>query len=586
MAERKVDPTTLNTIWHFLQTTCYEMRHLIDRTAQNYLIGQLHDLSVGVWTAKGETVAAPIGLPLQMLGSQYAIKDIVKKFEGNLEPGDVILTNDPYHGGHNCHLPDWGFFRPIFYQGELLFMTLARAHQQDTGGSFPGGYFPNAYDIHAEGLCIPPTKVWTAGKERSDVMELIWNNVRFPNGVRVDNAAMIASTKLAEQRVIGLLNRYGKDTVLASIQEMFDRTERAVRAEIAKIPDGTYSAEAATDDDGTELDVPVWVRVDLTVKGDEIIMDFSRSDGQRKGFVNSIYASTYANALAAVCITLDPALADYQNEGTHRAIKVIAPEGLVVNCRYPATVGASPVNMGCQVMESVLEALSKARPDRAVAAWGKHRGDYVFAVDPRTNERYVRTSFDYDGSGGAEWGYDGYQGLSALTALGAINRGNVEEEEVRIPWRIVKWEYLPDLTGAGRWRGGPGVYWEALHYGREAQNATGSSDGDEMLGFGALGGEPSPPCRTYVKSGDEMIRLKPHRLVHMKEGDIVIKYSSGGGGVGPAWQRDPEMVRLDVKKELVSLEAARDSYKVVLDPATLEIDQAKTRELRAAMQRK
>lgn len=586
MAERKVDPTTLNTVWHFLQTTCYEMRHLIDRTAQNYLIGQLHDVSVGVWTAKGETVAAPIGLPLQMLGSQFAIKDILKKFEGNLEPGDVILTNDPYHGGHNCHLPDWGFFRPVFYQGELLFMTLARAHQQDTGGSFPGGYFPNAYDIHAEGLCIPPTKVWTAGKERTDVMELIWNNVRFPNGVRVDNAAMIASTKLAEQRVIGLLNRYGKDTVLACIQEMFDRTERAVRAEIAKIPDGTYSAEAATDDDGTELDVPVWVRVDLTIKGDEIIMDFSRSDGQRKGFVNCIYASTYANALAAVCITMDPALADYQNEGTHRAIKVIAPEGLVVNCRYPATVGASPVNMGCQVMESVLEALSKARPDHAVAAWGKHRGDYVFAVDPRTNERYVRTSFDYDGSGGAVWGQDGYQGLSALTALGAINRGNVEEEEVRIPWRIIKWEYLPDLTGAGRWRGGPGVYWEALHYGREAGNATGSSDGDEMLGFGALGGEPSPPCRTYVKSGDEMTRIKPHRLVQMKEGDSVIKYSSGGGGVGPAWQRDPEMVRLDAKKELVSLEAARNSYKVVLDPATLEIDQAKTRELRAAMERK
>ena len=584
MAERKVDPTTLNTVWHFLQTTCYEMRHLIDRTAQNYLIGQLHDLSVGVWTAKGETVAAPIGLPLQMLGSQFAIKDILKKYEGSLEPGDVILTNDPYHGGHNCHLPDWGFFRPVFYKGELLFMSLARAHQQDTGGSFPGGYFPNAYDIHAEGLCIPPTKVWAAGKERTDVMELIWNNVRFPNGVRVDNASMIAATKLAEQRLIGLLDRYGKDTVLACIQEMFDRTERAVRAEIAKIPDGTYSAEAATDDDGTELDVPVWVRVDLTVKGDEIIMDFSRSDGQRKGFVNSIYASTYANALAAVCITMDPALADYQNEGTHRAVKVIAPEGLVVNCRYPATVGASPVNVGCQVMEAVLEALSKARPDRSVAAWGKHRGDYVFAVDPRTNERYVRTSFDYDGSGGAEWGYDGYQGLSALTALGAINRGNVEEEEVRIPWRIIKWEYYPDLTGAGRWRGGPGVHWEAVHYGLEAQNATGSSDGDEMLGFGALGGEPSPPCRTYVKSGDEMIRLKPHRLVHMKEGDVVIKYSSGGGGVGPAWQRDPEAVRLDVKKGLVSLEAARDTYKVALAPNTLEIDQEKTKELRAPME--
>ncbi|MCL5960028.1 MAG: hydantoinase B/oxoprolinase family protein, partial [Chloroflexi bacterium] len=413
---------------------------------------------------------------------------------------------------------------------------------------------------------------------------LIWNQVRFPQGVRIDNAAMIAATKLGEQRVIALLDRYGKDTVMACIDEMFDRTERAVRAEIVKIPDGTYSGEAATDDDGTELDVPVWVRADVTVTGDHLTIDLSRSDKQRKGFVNSVYAATYGNAIAAVCMTLDPALADYHNQGTQRAITVIAPEGLVVNCKYPCTVGASPVNVGNQTMESVLEALSKARPERAAAAWGKHRGDYVFAVDPRTNERYVRTSFDYDGGGGAEWGYDGYQGLSAITALGSVNRGNIEEMETRIPWRMTKWEYQADLTGAGRWRGGPGIYWEAMHYGTDAGMATGSSDGDEMLGFGALGGEPSPPCRTYIKRGDELIRIKPHRMTKMKDNDIVVKYSSGGGGVGPAWQRDPEMVRLDVKKELVSLEAARDTYKVVLDPVTLEIDWEKTNELRAAMQ--
>ena len=159
MAVTTVDPITVSTVWHTMQTVCKEMRHIIDRTAQNYLIGQLHDVSVGLWNAKGETVAMPVGLPVQFLGSKFPILDILKKFEGNLEPGDVILTNDPYHGGHNCHLPDWGFFRPVFYKGELLFMTLARAHQQDTGGSFPGGYFANAYDIHAEGLCIPPTKV-------------------------------------------------------------------------------------------------------------------------------------------------------------------------------------------------------------------------------------------------------------------------------------------------------------------------------------------------------------------------------------------------------------------------------------------
>ena len=198
MAEVRTDPVTVATVWHYLQTTAREMRHIIDRTAQNYLIGQLHDVSVGIWTAKGETVAVPVGLPVQFLGSAFAVQSIIEKFGDDLEPGDVILTNDPYHGGHNCHLPDWGFFRPIFHRGELLFWTLSRAHQQDTGGAFPGGYFPDGHDIHSEGICIPPTKVIAGGVERTDVLELIWNNVRWPRGVQLDNRSMIAATKRAE----------------------------------------------------------------------------------------------------------------------------------------------------------------------------------------------------------------------------------------------------------------------------------------------------------------------------------------------------------------------------------------------------
>ena len=236
-----MDPTTVATVWHTMQTVCKEMRHIIERTAQNYLIGQLHDVSVGIWRADGATVAVPVGLPSQFLGSRFAIRSILEKFRGDLAPGDVILTNDPYHGGHNCHLPDWGFFQPIFSKGELLFFTLARGHQQDTGGSFPGGYFPNGYDIHAEGICIPPIKVMAGGVERAEVLELIWNNVRWPEGVRIDNYAMMAATKVCEQRLLALLGRYGRDAVMACVEEMIVRTERAVRAEIRRIPDGTYT---------------------------------------------------------------------------------------------------------------------------------------------------------------------------------------------------------------------------------------------------------------------------------------------------------------------------------------------------------
>jgi N-methylhydantoinase B len=577
-----VDPTTIATVWHSMQSICREMRDVMSRTSQNFLIAQLHDFSVGIWSADGETIAVPVGLPTQFLGTEFAVRDLVKKFGDDINPGDVFIANDPYNGGHTCHLPDWGFFRPIFYKDELLFFTLSRAHQQDTGGSFPGGYFPNGYDIHAEGLCIPPMRIIEGGKERTDVFELIWNNVRFPEGVKIDNYAMIAATTICERRLTTLLDNYGRDTVMACVHQMMDRTEAAVRDEIRQIPDGVYEAASATDDDGTELDVPVWVRVKITVAGDRMTIDFSDSDAQRKGFVNCVYACTYGCASGAAILTFDPALADYHNAGTMRPIEVIAPPGTVVHAEYPATVGASPVNMGIQIIEAVVEALSKARPERSVAAWGKHRGDYLFAVDPRNGERYVRTSFDYDGSAGAVWGYDGYQGVSTFTALGAVTRGDIEEMEIRLPWRMLKYKMVPDFTGAGRWRGGPGIHWESINEGSDGGIATGSSDGDEVQGFGAVGGHPSPQCRTYIRRDGEDIRLKPHRLVDIKTGDIIIKHSSGGGGVGDPAERDPEMVRKDVENRLVSVGAARDVYNVAIDPDGFRIDEAETTKLRAA----
>ena len=410
---------------------------------------------------------------------------------------------------------------------------------------------------------------------------LILNNVRFSDGVRVDLHAMIGATTMCEKRLVALLDMYGKDTVLACIQEMIRRTELAVRDEIRRIPDGVYEGASATDDDGTTLDEPVWVRARITVKGDEMTIDFSESDAQRKGFVNSVYAATYGNAIAAAILYFDPAIADYHNQGTMAPIKVVAKPGSVVNCQYPATVGASPVNVGIQVMEAVLEALAKANPHRAVAAWGKHRGDYVFAKDPRTGEPYVRTCFDYDGSAGAVWGYDGYQAVSTLTALGAAHRDNVEEMEVRVPWRALKWEMVPDFSGAGRWRGGPGVHWEAINEGTDGQMATGSSDGDEVQGFGALGGQPTPVCRTYIRRDGQDIRVKPHRLVPVKTGDILVKHSSGGGGIGDPAERDPDMVRDDVRKDFVSLQAAKEIYKVIIDPITWKVDYEATKTLRA-----
>jgi N-methylhydantoinase B len=580
MLMANIDPITLSTVWHSFQTLVREMRHMVTRTSQSYLMSQLKDVSVGLWLADGSTVAMPQGLLCQFMGTKYAIQAVKEQLGDDLKPGDVILTNDPYKG-MTVHLPDWGFIRPIFFEGELLFFTLVRGHQQDTGGSFPGGYFPNSYDIHAEGLCIPPIKVFENDEERKDVMGLIWNNVRWPEAVRVDNYAMVATTRFAEKRVHEVLRRYGKETVMACIQEMMARSERAVRAEIAELPDGTYSGEAATDDDGTVLDQPVHVRVDISVKGDSLTVDFSRSDGQRKGFVNCPFAASYAIAVGSMMLLFDPSLADYHNEGSLRPIRVIAPPGSVVHPVYPATVGAAPVNVGHQIATSVHDALSKARPNRAMAAWGKRRGDYVSSVDPRSGQPYVRTTFDYDGSAGAVTGHDGPTGPLSIGSLATVMRSNAEEMEIRFPWRLLKWEAATDLMGAGRWRGGGGVDWRAVNEGTDGRMATGSSDGDMTPGDGIQGGYPSPYSRTFLVRDGEPIRVKPHRMVDIKKGDIVVKISGGGGGVGLPTDRPVEQVALDVKNEMVSVDAARKIYRVAVDPVSFEVNAAETQRLRS-----
>ncbi len=578
----KLHPVTVATVWHSMQTICHEMRHVIDRTAQCFLIALLHDISVGIWDGQGRhTIAIPTGLPVQFMGGKYTMRYILEQFGDEIYPGDVFLTNDPYHGA-SCHLPDWAFIRPIFFEDEMVFFTMARAHQYDTGGSFPGGYFPNAYDIHAEGICIPPVKVFERGVERKDIFQLVWNNTRWPEGVRVDNYAMIAATKVCEKRLVGLMKKYGKEVVKECVDEMLRRTEKAVRAEVTKIPDGTYSSESSTDDDGTELDVPVTVRLDLTVRGEEMILDFSRSDGQRRGFVNSIYASTYSNAMAATLIFFDPELADFHNEGSMAPISIIAPEGSVLNARYPATVGASPVAMGTHTMEAVLLALSKAMPNHAVAPWARHYSHYIFGVDPRTGVQYVQTTFDSDGGAGAMSGYDGFEGAATLATLAEVNRSNTEEVEIRVPWRMLHYEFATDTAGVGKWRGASGVRWEMINEGGDSGMATGSADGEHpgCNPSGVQGGGDGPLNQCHIiHNGEKRVALG-HRMHSLKKGDIVAKLAGGGAGVGNPAERDPEKVREDVLNEFFSTEKARDVFKVVFKPGTLQIDREATQALR------
>jgi N-methylhydantoinase B len=579
-SKSQVDPITIATTWHYLQRVCREMRDTVERTATNVLITTLHDMAYGIWDADGRAIAIPEGFPCRLISSSFPIRTVINQFAGHVYPGDVFLTNHPFKAGA-VHLPDWVFIRPIFYQDEIAFFNCMGAHVPDNGGARPGAFFL-AYDAVAEGLNIPPIKLIERGHMREDVLEFILSNNRLPDMMRREIRALIGSTGIAERRLIELLDKYGKETVLASLEEMIIRTEKTVRAEIAKWPDGTYYAEARTDDDGAELGKPVIVRCKLTINHGELSFDFSDSDPQTdKGNINAGYAMTMSDTMSTCFLFFDAALAPYHNEGSLRPIHVITREGTVVHARPGAKTALSPSITGNMVIECVISVLSQALPHRAIAPYGKAVHLMFIGRDPRASEMYVYISFCPGGGAGAVTGYDGYQCCTDMGALGVVAKADAEEEMVRFPWRVTKYEFLTDSAGAGKWRGAPGIWWEGINDGDACTSTMGPCDGWYTQGQGQQGGHPTPLNHCHILRGHKRIDItQPHIIQNVEAGDIFVCKSGGGAGIGRPEERDPEAVRMDVKNELVSLSAARDIYKVVLKPGTLEVDIEATSRLR------
>ncbi len=575
---KKVDPITLATTWHYMQRVCREMRETAERTATNVLVVTLHDLAYGLWDADTRVVAIPEGFPPRLIASTYVIRATKKKFEGRIYPGDEFLTNYPTDGA--VHLADWVFVRPIFHKDELVFFTCMGTHVADVGGAHAGSHFL-AYDAIAEGLNIPLIKVVEKGQLREDVLELILANNRLPDMMRREVTSLMGSTSVAEKRMVELLDRYGKETIYASIEEMVKRTEKAVRAEIKKWPEGTYYSEVQADDDGATMGVPVTIRCKLTIKDGEVTFDFSDTDAQVKGMMNAHYHQTLSNTLCTAFLFLGTELSAYHNEGSLRPFHVKTKKGTLVDCYPGALTAGAPAVTGGLTIEAVISVLSQALPDRSIAAYARLVAPILVGNDPRTDGLYVYTSFCSAAGAGAVSGYDGYQCSCDIGTLGVVGKSDAEDEMARFPWEVERYEFRTDSHGAGRWRGAPGVIWEAVNEGTDSRNIGGPMNGFFTQGPGQLGGKPTPLNSAYVLRGGERTDIThPHIAVDFKKGDHFVIMAGGGAGVGPPEERDPEAVRMDVKNELVTIDFARKVYKVVIKPGTLEIDREATRKLR------
>lgn len=586
-----IDPITFSVVWNKLQFLTAQVGEKILYSTQSFVTALARDLGQTILDTRGKIVIAATSSPIHTLVAEEAIKGLESRFRGDYQPGDFIVANDPYsvRGGH---LPDWNFIRPLFYKDEHLGFFQAKTHVSDTGGFLPGGYGAGAYDIIAEGLNIPPLKIIRRGVLQEDLWNLILRNVRMPSELDMDTRLINGCMAHAEEQIALLCDKYGVGTVRTCMAEIIAAGERAMRAEIAKIPDGSYRGESAADWDG-ETDKPIWVRVTAVVKGDELTFDFSDSDPQAT-FVNCPIGATITSAMVGLFYLVDSSVP--KNGGALDPIKFVMPEGTVVNPRYPATVGASQISVGTQIVEACMLAIGKALPERAMAAWSKHLcpiniGTQPDVIDPRTGHmrNYFTETFGSDGGSGAVKGHDGWLGVGFQSACANLVRPNVEFFEASCPYLVTHYEVLQDWEGPGEFRGAPGSYVRFVARTVPGANSllmTGNSDGQRHAPAGVAGGGSGPLAEMQIVGADGARRiLRTFATQPIFPGEACETHNSGGGGWGDPLARDVRLVSDDARNGFISIARARDVYGVMLDGVTFAVDEDGTARLREKLRR-
>lgn len=580
----KVDPILVSVLDNRFNSICSEIGRTMLRTSRSPIFSEGRDFISAIFDRQGRLIAQKDYIPVLSGAASFGFRAVQQRFEGQIYEGDIYVLNDPYNGGN--HPPDIAVFMPVFYQGELVFWSMAKGHHADIGGGGVGGYNPGATDAWSDGLRIPPVKLYEKGIKQESVWELILLNVHIPFLVEGDLHCQVGAAKIGERGLLALIKKYGLETVEACVEEIFRVYEKKMRAEIKSIPDGTYYGKSKIDHDGIDTDRIVTVRLSLHVEEDEITFDYSATDKLVKGFLNSPYPNTVSASYLALFSTIKNKVKI--NEGSTRPINIIAPEGSLLNPKEPAPTTACTVLTCEAIAEAGWAALAQALPEWSQAPSNRWASPASGGFNLRTGRFFSDIHFMSKGGGGATYGFDGWDHTGTVCTLGGLRAPDPELHELVNPYLVLKYELLSDYAGPGRWRGGNGVHykWQVL-----ADNIVmamfGSGVREETTPFGLLGGKSAPKTSQFlIKPDGEKIWLDVNCFVNPEKGDIIEIFSSGGGGYGDPLERELQKVVEDVDNEIVSVESARKDYGVVINPRTLELDLEATYKLRKDKQKK
>ena len=479
----KTDPITLEVMRNAFQSVAEEMGAALIRTALSPNIKDRRDCSTGIYSAQGELVAQAEHIPLHLGLMPSVVKSTLKIFPVEfLNPGDAIITNDPYVSG--SHLPDICIISPLFYEGECLGILANLAHHVDIGGIAPGGMPTISTEIFQEGIRIPPIRIMKSGQVDQEILALITTNVRTSREAKGDFQAQLAANNVGQNRLLEIIRKYGPEKAVFYMDRLIDYSEKRMLARIAELPRGDYSFEDFLEGDGIVDDL-LAVRAKVSIQENRIVVDFTGTAPQTRGSVNCTRAVTLACTYYALKSAIDPDLPS--TGGAFKPVEVITPQGSIVNPNFPAPVSNANINTSQRIADVVLGALAQALPDKVPAASSGSMGLFTIGgIDPRTGGyySYVET---YGGGQGAVHNQDGMDGVH--TNMTNTRNTPVEVIEIAYPLRVDRYGLVPDTDGPGEFRGGLGLTRELTVLDHSPVMSLGS-DRLNLSPWGLAGGGP------------------------------------------------------------------------------------------------
>jgi N-methylhydantoinase B len=558
-----IDKITLEILKNHCVAAAESMAYTLYRTAHSTFVKETEDFTTGLTTAEGFTFATPTELGATwFVGMNYG--NVITAID-HYEEGDICITNDPYSGFVCTHTPDMHIWKPIFHEGEIICFAVGHIHNTDIGGAVPASLSRTLTEVHQEGIRIPPTKIMRGGKINQDVLDILLTNVRMPEQNWGDLKAQLAAVNTGERRVHEMIGKFGIDTFRDGIEDLLDYAETQARAIIGGLPDGEYFFADYMDEDAVD-GWPCRIALNLTVKGNSCVFDFSTSDPQLESSMNIPTGGEERHVmmlvgLVYVLYTLDPTL--FLNSGVTRVCRCILPKGTIVNPEFPAAVGMRTLS-SMRLQEIIFGAFVQAAPNQLPAS--PCSGGPIMnvnSVDNRISRRVVASIGPISGGAGGNPAEDGAEGSGANSSF--LKNTPVEINEAEVPIKILRYGLAKNSGGAGKHRGGLATEMRFQAQAPNTKITARNRDRTRFRSWGVLNGKAGKNSVFLLNPGsNHEVNLGNTDILTIGPGDIVHVASGGSGGWGDPLERNPKAVERDVHSGFVTKDEALKSYGVVL----------------------